>query len=392
MGVPREAVVWGYRFFLGKEPESDANIDEMSRSTDDLLGLARALVNSEDSANPKAPVSIRTQDDIQRPSDSFRGQKDSEASMGVCRDAVLWGYRFFLGREPESEAVIQSHRDRVPALPDLMQAFINSTEFRKSGRYKAIFGNNHVDQINPTLSDSLYKTIHISELPSRCFLNKDARVINGQITFPISGEDNLERIKIAFARPEPGIDPKNLVGVRITCRSLCNCTLYVTNSYQELSIGTGCTGRWIFHLWGKCNAIVGNNVSSNGVECWINPGGLLEIGNDCMFAQAYIHVGDNHAIFDINSGEVLNYSENPVITIREHVWVASRVTIRSNSVIGTGSILGVGSIVKGKFPDCTLVAGVPAKPVKSGVSWTRSYDGADARQVMKMLDVIRGGQ
>jgi len=387
--VPREAVVWGYRFFLGKEPESDANIDEMSRSTDDLLGLARALVDSEDTANPKDPVSI-TQDDIQSPSDSLSGQNDNEASMGVCRDAVLWGYRFFLGREPESEAAIQSHRDRARILPELVQVLINSTEFRKSGRDKTIFCNKHVDQINPALSDSLYKTIPISELPNRCFLNKDARAINGLITFPISGEDKLERIKIAFIRPEHGIDPKSLVGVRITCRSLCNCTLYMTNSYQELSIGTGCTGGWIFRMWGKCNAIVGNNVSSNGVECWMNPGGLLEVGNDCMFAQAYIHVGDNHAIFDINSGDVLNYSENPVITIGEHVWVASRVTIRSNSVIGAGSILGAGSIVKGKFPDCTLVAGVPAKPVKRGVSWTRRDDGADARQVMKMLDVIRG--
>jgi hypothetical protein len=48
--------------------------------------------------------------------------------MGVSREAVTWGYRFFLGREPESEAVISSHllaRDTT----HLAQMLMGSAEF-----------------------------------------------------------------------------------------------------------------------------------------------------------------------------------------------------------------------------------------------------------------------
>ena len=48
----------------------------------------------------------------------------------TTRDAVVWAYRLFLGREPESEAIIGEHLAASPELSRLREVFIGSGEFR----------------------------------------------------------------------------------------------------------------------------------------------------------------------------------------------------------------------------------------------------------------------
>jgi 2-polyprenyl-3-methyl-5-hydroxy-6-metoxy-1,4-benzoquinol methylase len=49
--------------------------------------------------------------------------------VAVSREAVEWAYRLFLGRKPESEAVIQQHVAAAASENELAAAFIRSTEF-----------------------------------------------------------------------------------------------------------------------------------------------------------------------------------------------------------------------------------------------------------------------
>jgi SAM-dependent methyltransferase len=49
--------------------------------------------------------------------------------MTVSAEAVIWGYRFFLGRDPESPDVVEVHRDSKDAL-HLAQKLVASAEFR----------------------------------------------------------------------------------------------------------------------------------------------------------------------------------------------------------------------------------------------------------------------
>ena len=54
--------------------------------------------------------------------------------MALTRDAVVWGFRLILGRDPESEEGITSHM----ALADeaaLVETLLRSQEFRLSGRF-----------------------------------------------------------------------------------------------------------------------------------------------------------------------------------------------------------------------------------------------------------------
>jgi SAM-dependent methyltransferase len=48
--------------------------------------------------------------------------------MGISADAVTWGYRFFLGRDPESPEAINAHLD-VPDELQLARALMRSPEF-----------------------------------------------------------------------------------------------------------------------------------------------------------------------------------------------------------------------------------------------------------------------
>jgi SAM-dependent methyltransferase len=54
--------------------------------------------------------------------------------MGISPDAVTWGYRFFLGRDPESPEVVATHL-RAKDEMHLAQALMNSAEFAARRRH-----------------------------------------------------------------------------------------------------------------------------------------------------------------------------------------------------------------------------------------------------------------
>lgn len=102
----------------------------------------------------------------------------------------------------------------------------------------------------------------------------------------------------------------------------------------------------------------------------------LNIGEDCMFSwDVEIRTGDGHSIFDVNTGKNINSTSEICgrhsIQIGNHVWIGFRSIILYDTKIGDGSIVGAGSLVKSKFPNNCIVAGVPAKIIRYDVSWCR---------------------
>lgn len=57
--------------------------------------------------------------------------------MALSREAVVWGFRLVLGREPEDEAGIQAHM-HLPDETALMETLLRSTEFATSNRFSAV--------------------------------------------------------------------------------------------------------------------------------------------------------------------------------------------------------------------------------------------------------------
>lgn len=310
--------------------------------------------------------------------------------MPVSRDAVIWAYRFFLGREPESEAAIIA-KMRYPDQDQLVAALWRCDEFRQRGR------SDHLSSLlveHPKLpqpagipmDDPALALIQISELPKSCFRGALASRIKGILTYPKGQEAGLSRLSVAYHGSK---DPEALESVEIVLRSVPNAAIQISASHQRVVFGKNCSGLWVFHLWGACSVDIGDNTTSNGAECFLNDGGRLLIGDDCMIATTTLHVGDNHAIFDIASRRVLNYRPKPVIQIGSHTWLATGSRILADSEIGAGSIVGSGAIVKGSFAPCSLLVGSPARVSRGGVSWTRSYEGHGAGDVVNQLESIR---
>jgi acetyltransferase-like isoleucine patch superfamily enzyme len=84
--------------------------------------------------------------------------------------------------------------------------------------------------------------------------------------------------------------------------------------------------------------------------------------------------GPNVYIFSENHGHErtdIPMIEQPTarkgVKIEDDVWIGTRATILDGITIGKGSIIAAGSIVNKDVPPYSIVAGVPAKVIKSRI-------------------------
>lgn len=99
------------------------------------------------------------------------------------------------------------------------------------------------------------------------------------------------------------------------------------------------------------------------------------IGADCMFSHdIMIRNDDSHGIFDAATRERIN-APKPVI-IEDHVWVGNGARVNKGAALGSGMVLAQASVLSGKAERRTIYAGVPARPLRSNINWSRtpSYD------------------
>jgi acetyltransferase-like isoleucine patch superfamily enzyme len=114
--------------------------------------------------------------------------------------------------------------------------------------------------------------------------------------------------------------------------------------------------------------IAGKKVEASGVSAksLIHARNKISIGSDVIIAQdTYLTDSDWHPI----EGSPIQQD----LIIGDHVWIATGARLLKGSEIGNNCIIACGAIVTGKaFDDHSLIAGVPAKVVKSNIRhWRR---------------------
>lgn len=161
---------------------------------------------------------------------------------------------------------------------------------------------------------------------------------------------------------------------------------------NELSIGDGCCAHAIqlrlsegarvrigercslgavdiFSVGGSIE--IGDNVTVAGlVNIYNHEGKNIRIGDDCRFAgNAVITTSDMHSIVDAASGERINAPKDTIVGNR--VWIGYAGFILKGSKIGDGSVVGAAAVVTAslKVPPNSMVAGNPARVVRSGTTW-----------------------
>ena len=124
--------------------------------------------------------------------------------------------------------------------------------------------------------------------------------------------------------------------------------------------------------------IIGENVSMIDVNICVldEPELVIEIGDDCMFSgPVVVRPSDGHSIIDVQNGDILNRPQP--IKIKEHCWIGQGVMILKGTNIPKNSIVGANSLLTSKTAENIseeggyIFAGVPAKPIKSGINWAR---------------------
>ncbi|WP_080459210.1 acyltransferase [Roseovarius sp. A-2] len=107
-----------------------------------------------------------------------------------------------------------------------------------------------------------------------------------------------------------------------------------------------------------------------GGKISLHEAGTIRVGRDCMLSgNIHIDVSDMHSIIDISTGKRINPPAD--VEIGDHVWIARSVQILKGSRIGENCMVGAAALVKGDFPEGSLLAGVPARVLRSGITWDR---------------------
>lgn len=98
----------------------------------------------------------------------------------------------------------------------------------------------------------------------------------------------------------------------------------------------------------------------------------IEIGDDCMFSKNItIRTCDGHKIKSLETNEVINDDKD--VKIGNHVWLGQDATVLKGSEIPNNTIVAYKSIITKKFTEeNTILAGSPAKVVKTNVNWERN--------------------
>lgn len=182
----------------------------------------------------------------------------------------------------------------------------------------------------------------------------DPGLISGLKVFFVAGDDNIVRVGYPYTISNSLI---RINGNRNTVELGENC--HMTNTIIQL--GTAANERKI--LFGNDCQMYSLTVDAP----YSND--LIVIGQRCIFkSNCHIRSEDGHVIFDINTGEVLNYGGS--VNIGDHVFVGSNVFIGKNSVLGSNTVvLPLSNIIKRYDTSDVILGGNPARIIRKNITF-----------------------
>lgn len=122
----------------------------------------------------------------------------------------------------------------------------------------------------------------------------------------------------------------------------------------------------------------------SGARIYVNEGATLRLGGgyvnhnfniscfDSISIGRGVVISENVTVRDSDNHKVYP-SQDPMtqpIVIGNHVWIGMNVTILKGVRIGDGAIVAAGAVVTKDVPENTLVGGVPARVLKTDISWS----------------------
>lgn len=116
------------------------------------------------------------------------------------------------------------------------------------------------------------------------------------------------------------------------------------------------------HVHKDAKLTIGSGYANYNVEIYCFKD--IQIGNDVAISHhVTIRDSDNHHLTGQNEVAL-------PIKIGNHVWIGMNSIILKGVNIGDGSVIAAGTVVTHDVPSRSLVAGVPAKVIRTDVEWS----------------------
>lgn len=120
---------------------------------------------------------------------------------------------------------------------------------------------------------------------------------------------------------------------------------YRSDYYPSIALGSGCD--------------IGNRVSFLSAS-------PIEIGNQCLIASDVLITSENHGVdvekYNNYAGQPLNHKP---IKIGNGCWIGEKAVILPGVTLGDRCVVGAGAIVTKSFPSYSMIAGNPARLIKT---------------------------
>ena len=154
------------------------------------------------------------------------------------------------------------------------------------------------------------------------------------------------------------IDSKTKINVfQHKCTISDNVVLRSTSKGYHAGMPFGTT---IFIDVPKASVFIGKNCRLNGV--YIHAQSSITIGKNCVIA-AGVNIIDSNGHIIKKKNRTVGRDTPQSINIGENVWIGLNSIILKGTEIGNNSVVSAGSVVKGVFPENSIISGNPAKVI-----------------------------
>lgn len=109
-----------------------------------------------------------------------------------------------------------------------------------------------------------------------------------------------------------------------------------------------------------------------GLRCTII--GPITIGNHVILAQNVVLSGLNHKYEDINTPIHQQGVSVQKIYIKDDVWIGANSIVTAGVTVGRHAVIAAGSVVNKNVEAYTVVAGIPAKPIRRYNTESKQWD------------------
>ncbi|MCD6298163.1 MAG: acyltransferase [Deltaproteobacteria bacterium] len=102
-----------------------------------------------------------------------------------------------------------------------------------------------------------------------------------------------------------------------------------------------------------------------GPGCFVQAAGGVTIGNNVLLGPRVMICSTNH-VYALREMPIMEQGyENRPVSIGDDVWVGANAFILPGRIIGRGCVVAASSVVKGNIQPFSVMAGNPARKVKT---------------------------